>query len=231
MAKLLRDRLGAKKPESLQFQWDIIGGGGSLAYRQEYLNNITRTTVAAVSSILGGAGAGIVPPGEAFGVPSAEDTYFAVQAARVIYYETDICDVVDPLGGSYFIESLTSELEERIWKELDTIEKNGGMLACIESGYLHKMRSAAAYKWQKAFDSGEIVRVGVNRFVTPGAKQGVPINKPYRCNPESEQQRIAAVQELRRTRDNGKVKKALSDVKVTAAAEPTPENNIMPPII
>ncbi len=230
-AKLLRDRFGAKKSQSLQVQWDGAGVGGSMACKEEYLNNITRSTVGAISSILGGGPCSIVPPTEAFGVPGAEDTYFALQAARVINHETDICDVVDPLGGSYFIESLTSELEERVWEELDKIEKYGGMLACVKAGYFQKMRNAAAYKWQKAYDRGEIVRVGINRFINPDAKQEAPINKPYRANPESERQRIAAVQELKRKRDNEKVKKALSDVKLAAAAEPTPENNIMPPII
>ncbi|MFC1924800.1 methylmalonyl-CoA mutase family protein [Chloroflexota bacterium] len=229
-AKTLRDRFGAKYPESMRLKGSV-GNGGSLACKQEYLNNITRTTLAALSGILAGEGIRIVPPTEALGVPDAEATYFALQAQRIIYHETDICDVVDPLGGSYFVESLTSEVEERIWKELDTIEKHGGMMRCIETGYFQKMRTDSCYKWQTAFDRGDIVRVGVNRFVSPELQQAKPVFTPYRSNPESERQRIAAIQELRRKRDNEKVKKALSDVKVVAAAEPTPENNIMPPII
>ena len=229
-AKTLRDRFGAKKPESLQFKGGV-GSGGSLAYRQEYLNNITRSTLAAVSGILAGEGIRIVPPTEAFGIPDAEATYFALQAQRIIYYETDLCDVVDPLGGSYFIESLTSEVEEKIWKELDTIEKLGGMMRCIETGYFQKMRAESCYKWQASFDRGDILRVGVNCFKSPEAQQAKPVFTPFRSNPEGERQRIAIIQELRRKRDNEKVKKALSDVKVVAAAEPTPENNIMPPII
>jgi len=148
----------------------------------------------------------------------------------VVAYETGVADTVDPLAGSYFIETLTLETEERIWKELEEIDRRGGIVQCLEIGYPQRVIAEDAYKWQKAFESDELKRVGVNIFRSAEGEEDKPM-RIYRVNPALEAKRKAAVAEVRKKRDNAKVKKALDEVKTIARAEATAENNLIPPVI
>jgi len=230
-SRIMRERFGATEPEAMHLR--LQGGpAGTIAHRQEYLNNITRTTLSTLSNLLGGVQwTRFLAPSEPFGVPTVDGLYFGMQGMRILSHETDINDVIDPLAGSYFIESLTSDFEERVWKDMETIEANGGVIGCIESGYFQRQFAEGAYKWQKAFDRGEIVRVGVNRFLDKPSTEKKPVFRAYRSDPNAEGLKIAAVQELRRRRDNARWRRALDDLKAVAAAPPSRENNVVPATI
>lgn len=227
-SRAMKERFKAKKPESLRAR---IGGaqGGNALQREQYLNNIARTAVAAIAATLAGVERLTLRPyDEQYGIPTTEAMMVATRLKYVITHETDLLDTVDPLAGSYFIEWLTSEFEERINKEIEIIEKQGGALRCIENGYMKRVLVEDAYKWQKDFEAGKVIRVGAN-FAT-SEKEERPI-RIYRTDPKVEEERIAAVTELKNRRDNNKVKKTLDEIKMKASLPANPENNLMPSII
>ncbi len=227
-AKAMKERFKAKKPESIKAR---IGGaqGGNSLQREQYLNNIARTTVAAVAATLAGVERlSLRAYDEQYGIPSPEAQMVSSRLKFVVTQETDLLDTVDPLAGSYFVEWLTSEFEERIEKEIELIEKQGGPLRCIENGYIKKVLAEDAYKWQRDFEDGKVIRVGANYSRTEEEERPIRI---YRTDPKVEQERIEAVKELRLRRDNDRVKEALDKIKSLAALPATAENNLMPAIV
>lgn len=227
-AEVMRKRFKAKKPESLRFEVSAYNGGTTI-YREQYLNNIARSAIAALAMVLSGCqNSSVKPYDEQYGTPTEEAVITAIRTRQVVAYETGITEAIDPLAGSRFVESLTSEIEEKIREELAVIEKRGGVIKCIEDGYLHCRIAERAYEWQKAFERGEILRVGVNCFTS---EADVRPTKVYRADPQVWKRRIAQVQELRRQRDNKKVNRALDEVKAMACSQATAENNIMPAVM
>ncbi|MBI2832444.1 MAG: methylmalonyl-CoA mutase [Chloroflexi bacterium] len=227
-ARILKERYGAKKPESLMAHF--FGGQGGKTYtRQQYLNNIGRITLSVLAGALAGCERIVVSAyDEQFGIPTKDAMLTTARIQNILSYETGVPDTVDPLGGSYFVESLTLESEEKIEKELDEIMKNGGAIACIESGYIQAMLARDGYKWIKDRQEGKVPWVGVNLFTTE--EEDKPL-KVYRANPATESQRREAVRELRKKRDNQKVNRALDEIKATAALPPTKENSLMPSVM
>ncbi|MDO8634757.1 MAG: methylmalonyl-CoA mutase family protein [Dehalococcoidia bacterium] len=227
-ARLLRDKFGARNPRSITCRLSV-GQGGTSGYREQYLNNIARSSIACLSAMLGGAQV-CYPTAydEQFGIPTEEASTYAIRCQQVVANETGVADVVDPLGGSYFIESLTSEFEDRITAELEKVERLGGSLKCIESGYFRRQIAQDAYKWHKAFEAGEVLRVGVNCFRSEEETRPLRI---YRADPQNEAKRKEAVEKIRQTRNNGKVQKSLLELKKAAACEPDEEHNLMPYIM
>jgi len=227
-SRLLKERFKARKPESLRAR---IGGaqGGNSLQREQYLNNIGRTAVAAVAATLAGVERLTLRPyDEQYGIPTPEAMMVATRLKYVITQETDLLDTVDPLAGSYFVEWLTSEFEDRINKEIEIIAKQGGALSCIENGYMKRVLVEDAYNWQKGFEAGNIIRVGANFATSEHEERPVRV---YRTDPKVEQERIKAVREVKRQRDNRRVEKALDDIKRTASLPGTAENNLMPCIV
>jgi methylmalonyl-CoA mutase N-terminal domain/subunit len=227
-SRIMKDRYKAKKPESLKAR---IGGaqGGNSLQREQYLNNIARTAVAAVAATLSGVDRLTLRPyDEQYGIPTPEAMLTTTRMKYVITQETDLLDTVDPLAGSYFVEWLTSEMESRIEEEIATIEKQGGALRCVENGYIKRKLVQDAYEWQKKYESGKVIRVGANFAQTETEERPIQV---YRTNPKVEKQRIDAVAEVKRNRDNSKVMKVLDDLKVLARLPATPENNLMPCIV
>ncbi len=227
-AKAMRDRFKAKKPESIKAR---IGGaqGGNSLQREQYLNNIARTTVAAVAATLAGVERLTLRAyDEQYGIPSPEAQMVSSRLKFVVTQETDLLDTVDPLAGSYFVEWLTSEFEERIEKEIEIIEKQGGPLRCIENGYMKKVLVEDAYKWQRDFEDGKVIRVGANYSRIEEEERPIRI---YRTDPKVEEERIAAVKALRIHRDNHRVKEGLDKIRSLAALPATAENNLMPAIV
>ncbi|MEE8471956.1 MAG: methylmalonyl-CoA mutase family protein [Dehalococcoidia bacterium] len=223
-ARTLKEHFGAKNPRSLTCRLVPAQGGMGL-HREQYLNNIARTAIAAVEAALAGVQAmALASYDEQFGIPTVEANITALRCQQVVAYETGIADVVDPLAGSYFVEWLTSEFEERIMKELETIDRLGGVLRGIEQGYFQRQYADDAFRWQKAFESGEVQRVGVNCFTE---EEDSRPSRIYRADPKIEALRVTAVQELRRSRDNGRVQKSLEELKQVASGE----SSMMPPII
>ncbi|MBI4288484.1 MAG: methylmalonyl-CoA mutase [Chloroflexi bacterium] len=227
-ARVLKEKFGAKNPRSLICRL-VPAQGGIELHREQYLNNIARIAICAVEASLSGVQAmALASYDEQFGIPTVEANINTIRCQQIVAYETGIPDVVDPLAGSYFVEWLTSEFEEGIMKELANVERIGGVLKGIEQGYFQRKYAEDAYRWQKAFEKGEMMRVGVNCFREEEESRPVRV---YRCDPNIEERRVAEVKELRRSRDNGRVKQALEEIKKRASADSGVDNNLMPPII
>lgn len=227
-ARILRDRFQAKKPESMMARWYSAINGTALT-REQYLNNIARIALGVLVGAL--AGCQVIDTrayDEQFGIPTVEALVTSARCQQVVAQETGVVDTVDPLGGSYFVESLTYEFEQAISQELETIDRLGGMTKAIEQGYCQRVMAQDAFKWQQAFEKGEILRVGVNCYTSEVEERPARI---YRADPKVEEQRIAAVKKMKQGRDNGKVKAALKEVRAMAAAEATEDNNMVPPIL
>jgi len=228
-AKVMKERFKAKKPESQMMRLYTPTGATSFT-KEEYVNNIARGAIGALGAVLTGCQFFFMTGyDEGFGIPTREAIITSTQTARVATYETGCSDVVDPLAGSYYVEYLTSELEERIWKELEEIDRMGGAVRCIEDGYFRRVMAQDAYEWQRKYERGEIIRVGVNAFKTEAAADR-PM-RIFRTDPKEEKRRRTAIAELRQKRDNAKVRRALDEVKAVARLEPTAENNLVPPVI
>ncbi|MBI4329718.1 MAG: methylmalonyl-CoA mutase [Chloroflexi bacterium] len=227
-ATVLSERFGARKPESLTARI-YSGHGGNSLQRRQYLNNIARGAIACLQAAISGVQhLDIRGYDEQFGIPTKEALISSIRVQHVVSQETGVTDTVDPLAGSYYVEWLTKEFEERILKEIETIEKMGGVLRCIENGYLKRVLAQDAYEFQKDLEAGRVIRVGANFFTSKEEDRPLTV---HRTNPQSEAIRVAAVKEVRAKRDNRKVRQALDEVKAMALAPATIENNLMPPII
>jgi len=228
-ARALKERFKAQKAESMMARW-LCSSRGSGLTREQYLNNITRNTIACLAAVfVGSQNIDLRSYDEAFGIPTREASINTLRTQAVIALETDIPNTVDPLAGSYFVESLTSEMEERILEQVEEIDKRGGgMIPAIESGYIQSLLNESAYKWQKAYERGEIPSVGVNCFRSEEEERPMRI---YRADPEVGDRRKRSLQEFRKKRDNTAVQRALDEIKAVARLEPKLENNLIPPII
>jgi len=226
-SRVMRDRFKAKKPESLAAKF-YSGNSGTDYHKEQYMNNIIRGALACLVGALAGVQiCDVRAYDEQFGIPTKQALLTSLRTQQVVFYETGVADTVDPLAGSYFVECLTLEFEERVTKELEEIERQG-TLECIENGYFRRTMAEDAYKWHKRFERGDIVRVGVNRFQSADEERPTTI---MRADSRVAKQRVESVQELRRRRDNGKVKRALDEVKAVANMKATAQNNLMPPVL
>jgi len=191
--------------------------------------NIARTTLACVAGVLGGIQLiGLRTMDEVFGIPTEKSELIAIGTQHVVAHETGLPDVVDPLGGSYYVEALTAEFERNVLEELGRIERMGGMVKAIESGYVRKTIAQDAYRTHLAWETGDKVRVGVTKYRIEEDDQP---RLPYAYKPEDEQRQLEALKQLRRERDNVVVDKALKCIVEIAQRPAATENNLMPPII
>jgi methylmalonyl-CoA mutase, N-terminal domain len=179
--------------------------GVSLTAQQPY-NNVVRTALQALAAVLGGTNSLHTNSlDEALALPTAEAATLALRTQQVIAYESGVTNTVDPLGGSYFIEKLTSDLEEEALAYFDTIDRMGGMVPAIETGYPQREIAESAYKFQQAVEQRDKVIVGVNEFVT---NEEEPIGILYIDETTAERQ-LGKLNRVRQTRDNGRVRAAL----------------------
>ena len=227
-ARTLKERYGAKDPDSMKLK--ILGhAGGSLMTKERPELNIARNTLACLTAALGGIQLiGLKTLDEVFGIPSEKAQMIAIGTQHVVAYETGIPDVVDPLGGSYYLETLTKEFENQVLKELDRIEKIGGVVKGIETGYFKRTIAEDAYQSYKDLESGKKIKVGVNKFRVE--EEEVPL-KPYKLDPKEEAREIEELMELKRNRDNSLVEKTLRVLKEVARRPSGSENNLVPPIM
>ena len=222
-AKIMKEKYGAKKLSSMHFRFGP-GTAGSVMTAQRPRNNIVRGTVAGMAAVLGGAHSlNVTSYDEALAIPTDESQQIAIATHQILAYETGIPDTVDPLGGSYYVEKLTNEIEAEITDYLAQLEKKGGLLKAIESGEIRKEITAAAYQRQREIDSGERIVVGVNKFVD----KEKPHYQLHRADPTVGQQMAQRVKNLRASRDNEAVKRSLA--KLQEAARGT--ENVIPYVI
>jgi methylmalonyl-CoA mutase N-terminal domain/subunit len=211
-AHIMRDRFGALDPKSTMLRFHTQTGGSTLTAQQPE-NNIVRVTIQALAATLGGTQS-LHTNGfdEALGLPTERAAKLALRTQQVLGFESGIADTVDPLAGSYFVESLTDEVERLAADYIKTIDDLGGAVAAIESSYMQDEIESAAYEFARGVDRGDRVVVGVNRYAeSDGTKADVfPIDEAQ------QQAQIIKVKDLRERRDNDAVRAALEDLATAA---------------
>jgi methylmalonyl-CoA mutase N-terminal domain/subunit len=226
-ATIMRERFHARRPESLHFRVFAGGGGSDLAQR-EPLNNIVRTTLKLLSGVLGGAqSATVTPYDEFFALPTEDSQRIALRTQQIVAYETGIPAVTDPLGGSYYVEALTRQVEEAALAILGEVDAAGGMVAAIERGDPQRAILDRAYRMQARAASGDKPIVGVNCFVDEGQPEVEPSVLHRASTAEVVRGQRARLAEVRRTRDGAAVARALGALRVTAEGR----DNLLPPIL
>ena len=203
---------------------NILQTGGSTLTSEQIDNNVVRTTIQALSAVLGGTQSlHTNSRDEALSLPTDESAQLALRTQQIIAHETGIADVVDPLGGSYFIETMTNQIESGSNDYLITISELGGAISAIEQGFQIREISESAYKHSRSVDSGKDVIVGVNEFITDQE----PIRDILKINSSAASDQIERLSNLKKTRDAAKVTSSLSTLAQTASGD----GNLIPPIL
>ncbi|HNV57911.1 MAG TPA: methylmalonyl-CoA mutase family protein [Smithellaceae bacterium] len=208
-AKVMRDRFGAKNPRSLWMRFHVQTAGCSLTAQQPY-NNVVRTTVEALAAVLGGTQSLHTNSlDEVLCLPSEHAVEIALRTQQILAEETGVVNTIDPLAGSYFVESLTNEMEAKAWEYIEKIDAMGGMIAAIERGYPQMEIADAAYAFQRQIDAGEKIMVGVNKYATE-AQHPVPL---VEIDEKVGEEQIRRLKDLRRRRDSRAVSQSLADIR------------------
>jgi methylmalonyl-CoA mutase N-terminal domain/subunit len=206
--KIMKERFAPKDPRSLMFRFHVQTAGVALTAQQP-LNNIARASYHALAAVLGGAQSVHVDAyDEALCVPTELSSLTALRTQQILQSETGVTNVVDPLGGSYFLESLTYQMEESIGSILSEIDSMGGIVKTVENGWIHGEISAAAYQYQKRVESGEMPVVGVNCFQIEDEELPIELFSL----PETLKIQKAKLKRIKKERDAGQVQKALDEV-------------------
>ena len=222
-AGAMKNRFGAKNPRSWQLRFHAQTAGVSLTAQQPY-NNVVRTALQALAAVLGGANSLHTNSlDEALALPTRETATIALRTQQIIAHESGVTTVVDPLGGSYFIEKLTRDMEEGALHYWDTIDRMGGMVEAIERGYPQMEIAEASYQFQRAVERKDKTIVGVNDFRQTDEK---PIEILYIDDTASDQQ-LARLADLKRTRDHDRVRRTLDALKDVARGQ----GNTMVPLL
>jgi len=234
-ARIMREHFKAKNPRSwIPRGIGTAGSSLSSCRAQRPLNNLARGVIGGVMSALsGGIPNGGTPFDEPLGLGhSPEAQQLSTDAGRIMQYECHLGEVIDPLAGSYYVESLTDEMEAEILKIMDDIEARGGAVACIESGYSQREIAKAAYQFQSDFDSGKVVIVGVNKFTGEHEIEVMPSRLVPEYDPrkreEAEAKQLVNLARVKQERDNAQVEAALARLKEAAKDESV---NLIPPIL
>ncbi len=211
-AKIMRERFGAQNPRSWMLRFHTQTCGCTLTAQQP-LNNIVRVAYQALAAVLGGTQSLHTNAyDEALGLPTEESATIALRTQQILAEETGVADTADPLGGSYFVEALTDEIERRAWELIEAIEALGGAVTAIERGWIQAQIAESAYQWEAAVERGERVVVGVNRY-----QDAVPVEVPvHRLDEGAVERQIRRVQEYRARQDAGRVERALARVEEAA---------------
>ena len=221
-AKLMRERFGARVPESMRLRFHCQTAAITLTKAQP-MNNIVRTALQALSAVLGGAQS-LHTNGldEAFAIPSEEAMKVALRTQQIIAEETRAANVADPLGGSYYVEALTTRIEAEVFRILRTVDELGGTIKAIEDGWFQREIADTAYDVARRKASGEHVVIGVNKHVEPAADQPIAL---HRIDPSVEARQIARLQAVRQGRDQATVTALLDRLEREAQ---DPAVNLMP---
>jgi len=223
-AHITRDEFGCKDPRSQMLRFHTQTGGSTLT-AQEPDNNVVRVTLQALAAVLGGTQS-LHTNGkdEALALPTEESAKVALRTQQIIAYESGIRNVVDPLAGSYYVESLTNELIERTATLIAEVDALGGSIEAIESGWMQARILDSAYRAQQAIEKGEQIVVGVNKFGEGAAQTAMPLQ---RLDPQIERAQAQRLKDLREKRDAAAVEKHLDAVRETAQGT----GNLMPAFI
>lgn len=222
-ASIMRHRFKARNPRSWWMRFHTQTAGCSLTAQQPY-NNIVRTTTEALAAVLGGTQSLHTNSlDETLALPSEFAATIALRTQQILADEIGVANTIDPLAGSYFVECLTSQMEEKAWEYINKIDEMGGMLAAIDKGFPQMEIADAAYHYQQQIDDGEKVVVGVNKHIVE--EETAP--EILRIDEEVEERQIARLQEVKGSRDNRRVSQALSDLRAASLTD----KNLMPYVI
>ncbi len=222
-SKIVKERFGAENPRSMMLRYHVQTDGFTLTSQQP-LNNIVRVTLQALAAVLGGCQSLHTNSfDEALALPSENSVQVALRTQQIIAYESGVTDTVDPLGGSYYVEWLTDQIEKKAMGYITEIDKMGGALKAIEAGYIQREIASSAYNYQRAIESDEQVVVGVNKFAVKDEQE----TEILEIGTEVEGKQIRRLKELRRKRDNQKVGEVLGRVRDVARGD----ENIMPVLV
>jgi methylmalonyl-CoA mutase N-terminal domain/subunit len=224
-ARIVRERYGARDDRSCMFRAGVVCGGASLYAPQPQINLI-RVAYEAMAAVLGGVQSMFTAAwDEPFALPTEESTALALRTQQVLAYETGLARVTDPLGGSYYVEALTSEMERRIVEVMDDLERYGGMVRAIEEGYVQTLIAEEAYRFQQRLESSDKVVVGVNRFQDPD--EPPPDVQCYEMDAGDRARQLGRLAEVKRERDARAVARCLETLKRKALGD----ENLMPHLV
>jgi methylmalonyl-CoA mutase N-terminal domain/subunit len=220
----MKERFQSESEKSMQLKFSTGGMGGGLTERQP-LNNIARIAFYALAAALAGSQSMNLPCfDEAYAIPTDEAIRTSLRIQQIIAHEIGIPDVADPLGGSYYVENLTDFFEKEIAAEMVRIESLGGILKCVEDGTIQKQLANQAYETQKKLESGEIVKVGVNRFQLDEEDRELEV---FEVDPKTLLRQVDRVRQIKAERDDAKLERALGALKKAADEK----ENLMPYLI
>jgi methylmalonyl-CoA mutase N-terminal domain/subunit len=220
-AKIIKERFGAKNEKSMLLRFHTQTAGSTLTAQQPE-NNIVRVTMQALAAVLGGTQSLHTNSyDEALALPTQKSASIALRTQQIIAHESGATDTVDPLAGSDYVEYLTDELENRIIAALDEIDSRGGALPCIENAYFQNEIARSAYEYQKRIENSEDIVVGVNRYESPDDEK----MEILKVDPELEQMQITRLQQIKASRDQAKVDKALGRLEKAAMST---DNMVIP---
>jgi methylmalonyl-CoA mutase N-terminal domain/subunit len=219
-ARIMRDRFGATNPRAQALRFHAQTGGSTLTAQQPE-NNIVRVAIQALSAVGGGAQSIHTNAfDEALALPTERSAKIALRTQQILAHEAGGTDTADPFGGSYFVEALTTELEERGWELIERIDELGGAVEAIEQGFVQREIEDSAFRYQRAVESGEAVVVGVNRYQEHEAE---PIEL-HRLDPEIERRQLERTARVRAERDGDGAARALEEVRRVARSD----ENLLP---
>jgi methylmalonyl-CoA mutase N-terminal domain/subunit len=211
-ARLMKEKFNAKDPRSLKAKINVYTAGSVLTAQQP-MNNIVRVMAAALAGVLGGGQfIYLSSMDESFQTPSEEAAMLAIRTQQILAHELGVSTTVDPLGGSYYVESLTSQIEEKVWDYLKRIESMGGALAAVEKGFYQSEIASASYQLQREIEKKERIVVGVNEYRT---EEKTKIS-PLRYDRDAEEKVLLGLKRFKSERENLAIKKALEDIKRAA---------------
>jgi methylmalonyl-CoA mutase N-terminal domain/subunit len=225
-ARIVRERFGATKPGSGKLRFHVQTAGSTLTAQQPE-NNVVRVAMQALAAVLGGTQSlAACSYDEALCLPTEESVRLSLRTQQMIAYESGVADVVDPLGGSYYVEKLTCDIEDAVNEYLSKIDAMGGAVSAIKNGYIQKEIQDSSYKYQLGVESGKKVVVGVNKFQAeePATDKLLEL---LEVDPKTQEQQIAELRKVRADRDGAEVKQSLERLKAAASGDA----NLMEPII
>jgi methylmalonyl-CoA mutase N-terminal domain/subunit len=222
-ARIMRERFGAQNPRSWALRFHAQTAGAALT-AQQLENNMVRVAIQALAAVLGGTQSlHCNAMDEALALPSETSARIALRTQQIIAHESGVANTVDPLGGSYFVEALTDEIEARVVDYLEQIERMGGALKAIEAGFVQREVQASAYRYQRQVEAGERIVVGVNEYVMPEERKPALL----KVDPTVRERQIERLRAIKEQRDNERVRRLLADLKGAARSDET----LMPPIL
>jgi methylmalonyl-CoA mutase N-terminal domain/subunit len=221
-AKIMKEKMKAQDPKSLALKIAAHSHGGETLL--EPINNIVRITLATLAYVLGGVQVlSNASYDEPLGTPTEDAAKIAVRTQQILAYELGITNTIDPLGGSYFIERLTTQIEKQIYEEFLRVEAMGGAIAAIEKGYYLSAMTEGANRRQREFEKGERVSIGVNKYRT---ESKIPFGA-FRIDPAIEQKQIERLNRVKKERNGKTVRETLEFVREVARGD----RNLIPPIL